>query len=155
MRCSEAQEQLVAAHDGELGPSAVAQLESHLAHCARCRAWDERLRSLSVGEPLAVPSHVQRRLEATTDSLRIVQQANARRRRFTPVLAAAALVAVSVAGLSLTGGGGDDPAAPSAAAPIPSGQFRPAAFQPDEKPDVSIYDTNTLHLPAPPTDEGR
>ncbi|MEN0062518.1 MAG: zf-HC2 domain-containing protein [Myxococcota bacterium] len=151
MRCSEAQEQLVAAHDGELGPSARVLLNEHLASCERCRNWDNRLRMLHLGGPLRIPPEVQRTLEARTDPRHLIPKSSAPRVRWARyVVAAAVLLGVVSAGVLR------DTAteAPSVVHhPIPAAQFQPAAYQPDAI-DVPPIDTNVLHLPVPKADEG-
>ncbi len=150
MRCADAQAQLAAAHDGELGPSAVKVLEEHLARCPRCRRWDEELRALPLGGSLRVPVDVRRELEARTDPRRLVPGPPRSERRLTVVgvLAAAAVGAIAI-GQGVTGRATNEPTVVHA--PIPADQWREAAFRP-EHDEAPAYDTNVLHLPNPSTD---
>jgi len=67
MHCHEVEPQLVAWHDGELGPSATQQVEEHLQTCAHCVDRSQRLLDATPQPWVRPPSDVQRRLEEAVD----------------------------------------------------------------------------------------
>jgi len=163
MRCSDVQEQLVAAQDGELGPSAREQLEEHLATCERCRDWDEHLRSLHLDDTLHVPAEVREALESATRPRALVpttppappRPVRAAPPARTPRWPLALGAATALLGVGVAGGVAERADDRHAATPptIPGEHFEKAAYHPASDP-VPSRDTGALIPSGPATDGG-
>jgi len=161
MRCIDAQNQLVAAEDGELGPSAVELLEAHLASCERCRAWDERMRAMALGGTLMIPPRVRRSLDEATDPDVLVEPGPEVPREhrsvgvptWTLAFAATAAVALLGWGVKQNLAAADLSGQAVVHMPIPSEHRLPTVYYFGTS-DVPTHDTNVLHPHDPSADGG-